>query len=36
MRKSEKIRELQELLDELFSPAIPKKPDNIKKGGSPK
>jgi len=32
MSKSEKIRELQELLDELFSPATPKRPDNVKKG----
>jgi len=36
MSKSEKIRELQELLDELFAPAIPKKPENVKKGGSVK
>jgi len=36
MNKAELTRELQELLDELFSPAIPKKPDNVKKGGSVK
>jgi len=33
MNKAELTRELQELLDELFSPAIPKKSDNVKKGG---
>jgi len=36
MSKSQKIRELQELLDELFTPAIPKRLDEIKKGGSVK
>jgi len=33
MSKPEKMRELQELLDELFTPAVPKKFDNIKRGG---
>jgi len=36
MNKKQLIQELQELLDELFSPAIPKKPENVKKGGSVK
>jgi len=33
MSKSEKIRELQELLDELFATTVPKRLDEIKKGG---
>jgi len=36
MSKPEKMRELQELLDELFSPTIPRKHDDVKKGGSTK
>jgi len=36
MNKAELTRELQELLDELFSPATPKRLDNVKKGGSSK
>jgi len=34
--KEQKMRELIELLDELFTPATPKRPDNVKKGGSVK
>jgi len=33
MNKKQLIQELQELLDGLFSPIVPKKPDNIRKGG---
>ena len=33
MSKQDLLRELQELLDELFSPTISKKLDAIKKGG---
>jgi len=33
MSKKQLIQELQELLDELFSPSIAKRPDNFKKGG---
>jgi len=36
MNKKQLIQELQELLDELFSPAIAKRPDNVRKGGSAK
>jgi len=36
MSKPEKMRELQELLDELFTPALPRKYDDVKKGGSTK
>jgi len=36
MSKAELTRELQELLDELFTPAVPKKFDNTKKGGPAK
>ena len=36
MNKAELTRELQELLDELFSPATPRRPDNVKRGGSTK
>jgi len=36
MNKAQLTRELQELLDELFTPAVPKKFDNTKKGGSAK
>jgi len=32
MSKSEKIRELRELLDELFSPTMPRKHDDVRKG----
>jgi len=30
--KEQKIRELQELLEELYSPAVPRKFNDIKKG----
>jgi len=33
MNKVKKIQELKELLDELFTPTVPKKLDNTKKGG---
>jgi hypothetical protein len=33
MDKAQKIQELHELLNELFTPSVPKKLDDIKKGG---
>jgi len=36
MNKAELTRELEKLLDELFPPIVPKKPDNVKRGGSSK
>jgi len=36
MNKADLTRELEKLLDELFTPTISEKPDNVKKGGSVK
>jgi len=36
MDKARLIGELEQLLDELFTPAIPRKHDDVKKGGPTK
>jgi len=33
MSKQDLLRELQELLNELFSPTMPRKHDDVRKGG---